>query len=427
MATIFKQYDILLDLKRATTNNRIEVVEGDNGNIFHITLTDNGVPVDLSDTRVVAVFSNSDGTAEQDTGDTAYGEYVFVYDSVSDHWNCGIYGSDDLSDFGITLTGTPSNGDKVTVTFDEDGATATTDVSGGSVSVDAPEFARGMASVQIRGDDNNEIYVLVRAGSFSSSGINECEIQIYSGDNQSVLVTTAKYNFQSRRSSINDETIQSEEKYPILVSLISQVQEALAKALPYTSVTITAHHVNGAPTVQATITENSVAWSFGIPNGVHLGDSAPVGDEEVWIDTSGGQLASNLMTTDVYDTDEDGVVDNSEALNGHADTYFAKASDISDIDTIRSNAANGQTAYTRSTDKVLYLSAVACSSMTGDFATVSNDKITADHVVAECTFSIPTAINGDITWTTAAGELVLNGTCVNNATTANIVLIKKDN
>ena len=284
----------------------------------------------------------------------------------------------------------------------------------------------GDHSVSISGTDNNIVTVALKSASFGA-GTNNCEVQIYSGSNSDVLVTTANFNFKGRKGIMNDETLESEEKYPILVSLISQVQEALAKAMPYTSVTITAHHVNGAPTVQATITENSVAWSFGIPNGVHLGDSAPTGDEEVWIDTSGGQLASNLMTTDVYDTDEDGVVDNSEALNGHADTYFAKASDVSDIATIRSNATNGQTAYTRSTDKVLYLSGVACSSMTGDFATVSNDKITADHVVAECTFSIPTAINGDITWTTAAGSLVLNGTCVNNATTANIVLIKKDN
>ena len=34
------------------------------------------------------------------------------------------------------------------------------------------------------------------------------------------------------------------------------------------------------------------------------------------------------MSKSVYDTDADGVVDNAMALNGHADTYFAKATDI---------------------------------------------------------------------------------------------------
>lgn len=330
MATIFKQYDILLDIKRATTNNKIEVVEGDNGNIFHITLTDNNEAVDLSGTRVVAVFSNGDGTVEQDTSDAPHGEYVFTYNGSA--WILdGFRSTNVFPAYGITLTGgTPASGNTVTVTYDEDSITAATTVTGATVSVDSTDFVRAMSSVIAgEGDDSNEIYILVHSGSYSSSGINECEIQVYSGVNYDVLVTTAKFNFQSRRSSINEETILSEEKYPILVDLISKVQQALAKAMPYTSVTITAHHVNGLPTVSATITEDSVSWDFGIPNGVHIGTTAPEGDEEVWIDTSNDLHPDNLMTTAVYDTDNDGIVDNSEALNGHADTYFASATDLS--------------------------------------------------------------------------------------------------
>lgn len=77
-------------------------------------------------------------------------------------------------------------------------------------------------------------------------------------------------------------------------------------------------------------------------------------------------------------------------------------------------------------NKVLYLTDVACIATTGDFATVSDSRITADHVVAECIFAIPSYITTDVTWTTASGSLVLNGTC-STATTANIVLVKKDN
>lgn len=74
----------------------------------------------------------------------------------------------------------------------------------------------------------------------------------------------------------------------------------------------------------------------------------------------------------------------------------------------------------------LYFTNVAVSATTGDIATVSNAKITADHVVAEVTFANPSAITTDVSWTTEAGSLVLNGTC-SSATTAAIVLVKKNN
>ena len=74
----------------------------------------------------------------------------------------------------------------------------------------------------------------------------------------------------------------------------------------------------------------------------------------------------------------------------------------------------------------LYFTSVAVSATTGDIATISNAKITADHVVAEVTWANPSAITSDVTWTTASGSLVLNGTCT-AATTAAIVLVKKNN
>ena len=77
-------------------------------------------------------------------------------------------------------------------------------------------------------------------------------------------------------------------------------------------------------------------------------------------------------------------------------------------------------------DKVLYLTDVPCSATTGNFVSYSNASITANHVVAECVFANPSAITTDVTWTTSAGAIVLNGTC-SSATTCNIVLVKKDN
>ena len=90
------------------------------------------------------------------------------------------------------------------------------------------------------------------------------------------------------------------------------------------------------------------------------------------------------------------------------------------------DASQGYALNNSLAQQVLCYTSVACSATTGNFATVSNAAITADHVVAECTFANPSAITSDVTWTTSAGSVVLNGTCA-SATTANIVLVKKGN
>ena len=69
---------------------------------------------------------------------------------------------------------------------------------------------------------------------------------------------------------------------------------------------------------------------------------------------------------------------------------------------------------------------VAISATTGDIATVTDDLITADHVLANIVWGDCSAIRSDVTLTTSAGSMVLNGTC-KTATTATITLIKKDN
>ena len=77
-------------------------------------------------------------------------------------------------------------------------------------------------------------------------------------------------------------------------------------------------------------------------------------------------------------------------------------------------------------NKVLYLTSVACSATTGDFVSVSNASITADHVLADVVFANPSYITSDVTWTSGSGTFTLNGTC-STATTCTLVLIQKDN
>ncbi|MCE5235788.1 MAG: phage baseplate upper protein [Eubacteriales bacterium] len=68
MVQIEKRFSVALDIKRSVSNRAFEVVEGDNGNIIDVTLTDDGEAVDLTGCRVLAVFSKSDGVSTQDSG-----------------------------------------------------------------------------------------------------------------------------------------------------------------------------------------------------------------------------------------------------------------------------------------------------------------------------------------------------------------------
>lgn len=69
---------------------------------------------------------------------------------------------------------------------------------------------------------------------------------------------------------------------------------------------------------------------------------------------------------------------------------------------------------------------VTVSATIGDIATITDSRITADHVVVECGWGNASAITTDVTCTTSAGSAVLNGTCT-AATTATVTLVKKCN
>lgn len=86
-----------------------------------------------------------------------------------------------------------------------------------------------------------------------------------------------------------------------------------------------------------------------------------------------------------------------------------------------------QTLTNQANNKVLYLTGIACSALTGYFTEYSNAAITPSHVLAECVFANPSAITSDVQWNTdTTGVIKLQGTCT-TATTVNLVLIKKDN
>ena len=148
--SVTKTFNITLDVTTPLSNEEFRVKQGDTGNVFVITLVDDGAAVDLTNCRVVALFTKGDRLAMQD------------------NWT------------------------------DEGG-------------------------IAISGDSHNIITIELFNGSFVP-GLNECEIQVYSGDDLDVLVTSASFNFRCARSLINEETIISMKEYTLLTSLIATVQ-----------------------------------------------------------------------------------------------------------------------------------------------------------------------------------------------------------
>lgn len=78
-------------------------------------------------------------------------------------------------------------------------------------------------------------------------------------------------------------------------------------------------------------------------------------------------------------------------------------------------------------NRVLWLPGVTVSATTGSIVSVSDNRITTDHVLASCTWASDSSITALTSWSTeTAGQLTITGTC-SAATTADILLVKKNN
>ena len=146
---------------------------------------------------------------------------------------------------------------------------------------------------------------------------------------------------------------------------------------------------------------------------------------EAWQNKSLGTAASKNSTSSITSGSTDLI--ESGAVHSLKQTLESEIGDLTDLDTtVKTDLVSAVNEVKASAGGALYFSGQACSALTGNFCTISNANITANHVVAEVVFANPSAITTDVTWTTASGSLKLNGTC-STATTVNIVLVKKNN
>lgn len=90
-----------------------------------------------------------------------------------------------------------------------DGKTAAQDNRGNGVTVD--------------GGQPNKLHITLYTTSFAP-GLVECELQVYSGEGERTLVTSAKFNFMCRRGIANKDTIPETDEWPILVEMLDRVE-----------------------------------------------------------------------------------------------------------------------------------------------------------------------------------------------------------
>lgn len=80
--------------------------------------------------------------------------------------------------------------------------------------------------------------------------------------------------------------------------------------------------------------------------------------------------------------------------------------------------------------QILYFyeqSTTTTSTATTEFCNISDARITADTVVLNLEFTVPSAITSGVSWTTAAGYISLKGICTSSTCKVNIVLGQKGN
>ena len=308
-----KTFRVSLDMKVPTAQrNEWEVVEGDNGNIIEITLTDDGEPVDLTGCKVLAVFGLPTGvTVEQDTDE---------------------------------------------------------------------------GSVTIGGDDSNVITIALKTGSFSpgksSSGLMKCEIQVYSGVPQNVLVTSAQFTFRCRRAIINDETIAATDEYPVLVELIDQVQHLV--------IDTQSDWDQNDPTEAAYIKNKPDVVRF------DEAQTRSAAEQEQARDNIGAIASSDLPSAS---TSAAGMVQLYDGIDGTSSTQAATAASV------------------RKTVPVM----LETSGVSALPVTISDADITADMVLIHAELSSPRAQTGEWTIDTAAGSVTISGN-INGTTDIRMIL-----
>ena len=188
------------------------------------------------------------------------------------------------------------------------------------------------------------------------------------------------------------------------------------------------------------------------PNMLTLGTDENA--EVVYYSTLSGNVVSGLVrgysgtTASVW---EEGTQVSREFTSYDHDTFISNIESLQDdVDALDTEVGGKQDALTFDTtptasstnpvtsggiktyadNKILYFyqqSTSTTSAATSEFCNISDSRITADTVVLNLEFTVPSAITSGVSWTTAAGYISLKGICTSSTCKVNIVLGQKGN
>lgn len=148
----FRDIEICLDMTNTHTFHPFEVVDGDTGNVLHITLQNCGTPMLLNECAICIAYTSSMGFAIQD--ETS----------------------------GITL-----------------------------------------------GTEAGTFSVLLNPQNYGPGNVS-ADVQVYSGPNRKVLITSKRFDFRCRSSLVSEEIIRANQAYPPLMAAMQEAVEATAAA-----------------------------------------------------------------------------------------------------------------------------------------------------------------------------------------------------
>lgn len=350
---IYKTFEVALELKQTSTNPSFSVIEGDTGNKIKISVTDGGSAVDLTGCRVIAVFSKTNGISMQDSGSDEGGISiggtnnneitidVFPGSIAPGNVECElqIYSGES---YAVLITTARYNFTCRRAAMNEDVLMSTNEypllvdliatVEGFTVDEAKREAAE---AIRKSNEDTRKSNEADREAAEDLRDAAEdlrvaAETTRASSEQERVAAETSRASAETARSGAETERTTAEagrttaeagrvtaetgrvaaEQSRASAETERKAAEGLRDAEYDKWVGANASATTLAAGSDATVTVTEVGgvkhFAFGVPKGT---DGLGTGD----------------MSKSTYDTDSDGIVDNSEKLEGHTAAYFATA------------------------------------------------------------------------------------------------------
>lgn len=372
---IYKTFEVALELKQTSTNPTFSVTEGDTGNRLHISVTDGGSAVDLTDCRIIAAFSKSNGTSMQDSGVEGGGITIggtnnnevtvdiFASSISPGNVECElqIYSGEDMATlvtsarFNFACRRGIMNEDVLLSTNEYPLLVDLISTVEGFVDVEAARVLaeQGRVDAEVIREDNEDIRnqnelnrvsaeqnrddaEAIRVSNENARILNEnsrnsAETARVSAEGARVTAETARVNAETSRVNAESGRVTAETARADAETLrVNAENQRVLEFAKWLAANATAETLPAGNPATVTLTEVGGAkrFTFGIPKGA---DGSGTGD----------------MSKSTYDTDNSGVVDNAEKLGGKLPSAYQKAIQTATATLPLASWAGAQAPYTQ--------------------------------------------------------------------------------